>query len=134
MGDENNNLTKLMAERRRDLPGRLAEYAAKHITEVSPNDFKEGMSLEILADFEDLEPNIDLAEAINDDSIGFNMFARVANTIMESAKKLGHPLLAIPNAVILLGVYVDYFIIIMDGEAIRKESAEKMQNIMRGTK
>lgn len=135
MGDENNDtLTKLIAERRRELPGRCAEYAAKHMSEVSPNDFKEGMSLETLVDFENFESNVGLAAEVNSDPIGNDLATRVMKTLIDYGKKIGNPLPAFASSVVLIAIYVDYAIIIMDGEAIRKEIAEKMQNIMKGTK
>lgn len=135
MGDENNNtLTKLIAKRRNELPGRCAEYAAKHMSEVSPNDFKEGMSLETLVDFENLKSNIGLAAEVNSDPIGNDLATRVMKTLIDYGEKIGNPLPAFASSVVLIAMYVDYAIIIMDGEAIRKEIAEKMQNIMKGTK
>ena len=135
MGDENNNtLTKLIAKRRSELPGRCAEYAAKHMSEVSPNDFKEGMSLETLVDFEGFKSNVELAAKVNSDPVGDDLVSRVMKTLVEFGKKIGNPLPAFASSVVLIAIYVDYAIIIMDGKAIRKEIAEKMQNIMRGTK
>lgn len=135
MGNENNNtLTKLIAKRRSELPDRWAEYAAKHISEISPNDLKEGMSLETLVDFEDFKPNLELVAKVNSDSVGEDLVSRVMKTLIEYGKKIGNPLPAFASSVTLVAIYVDYAIIIMDGEAIRKEIAEKMQNIMRGTK
>lgn len=132
--ENNNTLTKLIAERRRELPDRWAEYAAKHISEISPNDLKEGMSLETLVDFEDFDSNVELMEEINSDPVGNNLVSRVMKTLIEFGKKIGNPLPALASSVVLVAIYVDYAIIIMDGEAIREEIAEKMQNIMRGTK
>lgn len=132
--ENKNTLTKLIAERRQELPGRCAEYIAKHISEISPDDFKEGMSLETLVDFEDFKPNLGLAEKVNSDPIGDDLVSRVMETLAEFGKKIGNPIPALASSVVLVAIYVDYAIIIMDGEAIRKEIAEKMQNIMRGTK
>ena len=131
---ENNNLTRLIADRRRELPGRCAEYVAKHMSEMSPDDFKEGMSLETLVDFEDFKPNLKLAAKVNSDPVGDDLVSRVMKTLIEFDKKIGNPLPAFASSVVLVAIYVDYAIIIMDGESIRKEIAEKMQNIMRGTK
>ena len=131
---ENNNLTRLIVERRRELPGRCAEYAAKHMSEMSPNDFKEGMSLETLVDFEDFKPNLGLAAEVNSDPVGNDLVSRVMKTLIDYGKKIGNPLPSFASSVVLIAMYVDYAIIIMDGEAIREEIAEKMQNIMRGTK
>lgn len=135
MGDENNNtLTKLIAKRRSELPGRCAEYAAKHMSEMSPNDFKEGMSLETLVDFEDFKPNLELVAKVNSDPVGEDLVSRVMKTLIEYGKKIGNPLPAFASSVALVAIYVDYAIIIIDGESIRKEIAEKMQNLMKGTK
>ena len=131
---ENNNLTRLIAERRRELPGRCAEYVAKHMSEMSPDDFKEGMSIETLVDFEGFKSNLGLAAEVNSDPVGNDLVSRVMKTLIEFGKKIGNPLPAFASSVVLVAIYVDYAIIIMDGEAIRKEIAEKMQNIMKGTK
>lgn len=132
--ENNNTLTKLIAERRRDLPGRCAEYVAKHMSEISPDDFKEGMSLETLVDFEGFKPNLGLAAEVNSDPVGNDLVSRVMKTLIDYGKKIGNPLPSFASSVVLVAIYVDYAIIIMDGEAIRKEIVEKMQNIMRGTK
>lgn len=131
---ENNSLTRMITKRRRELPGRCAEYVAKHMSEVSPNDFKEGMSLETLVDFEDFKSNLGLAAEVNSDPIGNDMVSRVMKTLIDYGKKIGNPIPSFASSVVLVAMYVDYAIIIMDGEAIRKEIAEKMQNIMKGTK
>lgn len=134
MENQTNGLTELIAKRRQELPGRCAEYAAKHMSEVSPNDFKEGMSLETLVDFENFKSNIELAAEVNSDPIGNDLATRVMKTLIDYGKKIGNPLPAFASSVVLIAMYVDYAIIIMDGEAVRKEIAEKMQNIMKGTK
>lgn len=134
MENKNNRLTELIAKRRQELPNRCAEYITKHVSEVSPNDFREGMSLETLVDFEDFKPNLELAVVVNSDTIGDDLVTRVLKTLVDFGKKTGNIIPAFTSSVVLIAIYVDYAIIIMDGEAVRKEIAEKMQNLMKGTK